>query len=214
MWEPARLSLQVMAVAAPAIAVAGLLLGLLFARVRFRGQSVVETAVMLPMILPPSVVGYVLLRALGREGPLQGWLGINLLFTWKAAAVASAIVGLPLMVQAAKVGIAHVDHDIEQAAMVDGASRLRILLTITIPLARRGILIGILLGSVRALGEFGATLAVAGSIPGRTQTLPLAVYDAMQRADFSLANRLALLMIVIGYLAVWLSHRLSERAES
>jgi molybdate transport system permease protein len=203
-----------MAVAAPAIAVAGLLLGLLFARVRFRGQSVVETAVMLPMILPPSVVGYVLLRALGREGPLQGWLGINLLFTWKAAAVASAIVGLPLMVQAAKVGIAHVDHDIEQAAMVDGASRLRILLTITIPLARRGILIGILLGSVRALGEFGATLAVAGSIPGRTQTLPLAVYDAMQRADFALANRLALLMIVIGYLAVWLSHRLSERAES
>lgn len=203
-----------MAVAAPSIAVAGLLLGLLFARARFRGQAVVETAIMLPMILPPSVVGYVLLRALGREGPLQDWFGINLLFTWKAAAVASAIVGLPLMVQAAKVGIAHVDRDIEQAAMVDGASRPRILLTITIPLARRGILIGILLGSVRALGEFGATLAVAGSIPGRTQTLPLAVYDAMQRADFPLANRLALLMIVIGYLAVWLSHRLSERAEA
>ncbi len=213
MWEPARLSLQVMAVAAPAIAIIGLLLGLLFARIHFRGQSIVETAIMLPMILPPSVVGYGLLRAMGREGPIQAWLGVNLLFTWKAAAVASAVVGLPLMVQAAKVGIAHVDRDIEQAAMVDGASRPRILLTITIPLARRGILIGMLLGSVRALGEFGATLAVAGSIPGRTQTLPLAVYDAMQRADYGLANRLALLMIAVGYGAVWVSHRMAERAE-
>lgn len=213
MWEPARLSLQVMAVAVPAIAILGLLLGLLFARIHFRGQSVVETAVMLPMILPPSVVGYGLLRVMGRGGPVQEVLGVNLLFTWKAAAAASAVVGLPLMVQAAKVGFAHVDRDIEHAAMVDGASWRRILLTITIPLARRGILIGILLGSVRALGEFGATLAVAGSIPGRTQTLPLAVYDAMQRADYELANRLALVMIAIGYVSVWVSHRLSERAE-
>ena len=163
---------------------------------------------MLPLVLPPSVVGYGLLRLLGRGGPVEAGFGINLLFTWPAAAIASAVVALPLMVQAAKVGIAGVDPAIEEAAQVDGAERWRVILTMTLPLARRGIFVGLALGAARALGEFGATLAVAGSMPGRTQTLPLAVYDAMQRNDYALANQIAVVMVVIGYATIWLTRRL------
>lgn len=208
MWDATRLSLQVLAVAVPAIFFIGLVFGLLFARKRFRGQTVAETVVMLPLVLPPSVVGYALLRFLGRDGPIQDAFAINVLFTWQAAAIASAVVALPLMVQAAKVGIAGVDPVIEEAARVDGAETWRVLATITIPLARRGIFVGLALGTARALGEFGATLAVAGSMPGRTQTLPLAVYDAMQRNDFALANQIAVVMVVIGYATIWLTRRL------
>lgn len=212
MWDATRLSLQVLAVAVPAIFVIGLALGVLFARRTFRGQAIAETMVMLPLVLPPSVIGYGLLRLLGRDGPIQDSIGINLLFTWQAAAIASAVVALPLMVQAAKVGIAGVDPSIEEAARVDGATTWRVLATMTIPLARRGIFVGLALGTARALGEFGATLAVAGSMPGRTQTLPLAVYDAMQRSDYTLANQIALVMVVIGYVTIWLTRRL-ESAE-
>jgi molybdate transport system permease protein len=207
-WDATRLSLLVLAVAVPAIFVVGLSLALVFARMRFRGQAAAETVVMLPLVLPPSVVGYVLLRFLGRGGPIQNTFAINLLFTWQAAAIASAVVALPLMVQAAKVGIAGVDPTIEEAARVDGAERWRVLATMTIPLARRGIFVGLALGTARALGEFGATLAVAGSMPGRTQTLPLAVYDAMQRSDYTLANQIAVVMVVIGYGTIWLTRRL------
>jgi molybdate transport system permease protein len=212
-WDATRLSLQVLAVAVPAIFIVGLALALLFARTRFRGQSVAETLVMLPLILPPSVVGYGLLRFLGRGGPLVEWFDLNLLFTWPAAAVASAVVGLPLMVQAAKVGIAGVDPAIEEAARVDGAEPWRILATMTLPLARRGILAGLALGAARALGEFGATLAVAGSIPGRTQTMPLAVYDAVQRNDYALANQIAVVMVVIGYATIWLTRKLGTEGD-
>ena len=213
MWDATRLSLQVLAVAVPTIFVVGLALALLFARTRFRGQSVAETAVMLPLVLPPSVVGYGLLRLLGRGGPALDWFGVELLFTWQAAAVASAVVGLPLMVQAARVGLAAVDPTVEDAARVDGAGRLRVLLTMTFPLARRGILVGLALGAVRALGEFGATIAVAGSIPGRTQTMPLAVYDAMQRGDYALANQLAYLMVGIGYATIFMTRKFGAEGE-
>jgi molybdate transport system permease protein len=212
-WDATRLSLLVLAVAVPAIFVVGLSLALVFARFRFRGQAVAETVVMLPLVLPPSVVGYALLRFLGRGGPIQDTFAINLLFTWQAAAIASAVVSFPLMVQAAKVGIAGVDPTIEDAARVDGAERWRVLATMTIPLARRGIFVGLALGTARALGEFGATLAVAGSMPGRTQTLPLAVYDAMQRSDYTLANQIAVVMVVIGYGTIWLTRRLEAGDE-
>lgn len=213
MWDATRLSLQVLAVAVPAIFIAGLALALLFARTRFRGQSVVETMVMLPLVLPPSVVGYGLLRLLGRNGPAQEWFDLNLLFTWQAAAMASAIVGLPLMVQATRVGLTAVDPSVEDAARVDGANRLRVLLTMTFPLARRGIFVGLALGSVRALGEFGATIAVAGSIPGRTQTMPLAVYDAMQGGDYGLANQITVLMVGIGYATIFMTRKLGTERD-
>jgi molybdate transport system permease protein len=214
MWDAVRLSLQVLSVAVPIIFVAGIALGLVFARRRFRGKVLAETLVMLPLVLPPSVVGYGLLRFLGRGGPVVEWLDINILFTWQAAAIASAVVGLPLMVQSARVGIEGVDPAMEDAAQVDGATRLHVLFAMTLPLARRGIFTGLALGATRALGEFGATLAIAGSIPGRTQTMPLAVYDAMQRGDYDTANALSLIMVTLGFATILFTRSLSDRGET
>lgn len=212
MPDATRISLQVLAVAVPVIFLVGIALALLFARRRFRGKIFAETLVMLPLVLPPSVVGYGLLRFLGRGGPVVAWLDINILFTWQAAAVASAVVGLPLMVQAARVGIEGVDPAIEEAAQLDGASRLHVTLAMTLPLARRGLLTGLALGATRALGEFGATLAVAGSIPGRTQTMPLAVYDAMQQGDYDTANGISLAMVALGFLTILFTRGLADRS--
>lgn len=212
MPDATRISLQVLAVSVPVIFLVGIALALLFARRRFRGKILAETLVMLPLVLPPSVVGYGLLRFLGRGGPVVAWLDINILFTWQAAAVASAVVGLPLMVQAARVGIEGVDPAIEEAAQLDGASRLHVTLAMTLPLARRGLLTGLALGATRALGEFGATLAVAGSIPGRTQTMPLAVYDAMQQGDYDTANGISLAMVALGFLTILFTRGLADRS--
>lgn len=214
MWDATRLSLQVLSIAIPVIFVAGIALALLFARKRFRGKILAETLVMLPLVLPPSVVGYGLLRFLGRGGPIVEWLDVNVLFTWQAAAIASAVVGLPLMVQSARIGIEGVDPAIEDAAQLDGATRWHVVLAMTLPLARRGIFTGLALGAMRALGEFGATLAVAGSIPGRTQTMPLAVYDAMQSGDYDTANALSLIMVALGFATIFSTRGLAERGET
>jgi molybdate transport system permease protein len=209
-WHPVLLSIQVTAVASLLIVVFGLPLALLLARCRFPGQIIVETIISLPLVLPPSVVGYYLLLVLGRGSPLVEWLGWRSLFTWQAATIASAVVGLPLMVQAAKAAIASVDPTLEKVARTLGSSEVAVLWRVTLPLARRGILAGFTLGSARALGEFGATLMVAGSIPGRTQTLPLAIYDAVQSRQYDLANQMVLLMTVLAFLALWGVRRLEQ----
>lgn len=201
-WSALWLSLQITIVAALFIFVVGLGLAVLLARVSFWGKSIVETTVFLPLVLPPSVVGYFLILALGAGSPLVEWFHVNLLFTWQGATVASAVVGLPLMVQAAKAGIANVDSILEGAARSLGASPWRVLLKITLPLARRGILAGIILGSARALGEFGATLMIAGNIPEQTQTLPLAIYDAVQARRYEAANVMVLAMTVIAFIGL------------
>lgn len=202
-WSPVLLSLQVTAVATVLILLLGLLLALLLVRKSFPGQMLLETVIHLPLVLPPSVVGYYLLLALGRGSPLVEWFGIEVLFTWKAAVVASTVVGLPLMVQAARAAIASVDPALENAARTLGSSELGVFWRVTFPLARRGILAGLVLGAARALGEFGATLMVAGSIPGRTQTLPMAIYDAVQNRQYALANQMVLLMTVVAFLSLW-----------
>jgi molybdate transport system permease protein len=209
-WHAALLSLQVVAVATLLIATIGLGLALWLARSHFRGKTLVETLILLPMVLPPSVVGYYLLVALGRGSPLADWLGWRVLFTWQAAVIASTVVGLPLMILASQSAIANVDPLLENAARVLGSSEPEVLWRVTLPLARRGILAGLILGSARALGEFGATLMVAGNIPGRTQTLPLAIYDAVQNQNYSLANQMVLLMTAIAFLALVLSRRLER----
>ncbi|RMF86062.1 MAG: molybdate ABC transporter permease subunit [Nitrospinota bacterium] len=209
-WHPLLLSLQVTAVATLLILLVGLLLALLLARSRFPGQTIVETLINLPLVLPPSVVGYYLLLLLGRGNPLAEWLGIRLLFTWPAAAIASTVVGLPLMVQTARAAIANVDPVLENAARTLGSSELEIFWRVTLPLARRGILAGLILGAARALGEFGATLMVAGNIPGRTQTLPLAIYDAVLNREYSLANQMVLLMTGLAFLSLWWVRRIEQ----
>ncbi len=138
------------------------------------------------------------------------WFGWRILFTWPAAALASAIVGLPLLVQAARAAIAGVDPALEQAARTLGSSELALLRRVTLPLARRGILAGLVLAATRAFGEFGATLMVAGNIPGRTQTLPLAVYDAVQNRQYDQANAMVVLMTALAFLSLWAVRRFEQ----
>lgn len=204
------LSLQVTAVATVFIFVIGLSLAWMLTRRPFWGQIVVELVINLPLVLPPSVVGYYLLVGLGRGSPLVEWLGLHLLFTWPAAALASIVVGLPLMVQASRAALASVDSTLENAARTLGSSELEIFWRITLPLARRGILAGLALGAIRALGEFGATLMIAGNIPGRTQTLPLAIYDAVQNQQYGLANQMVLLMTALGFITLWWVRRMEQ----
>lgn len=203
MWTAFWLSIRITAVATAALMVLGVPLGWALARLQFRGRMFVETLLNLPLVLPPSVVGYYLLRALGRGSPLVAWLNLDILFTWQAAAVASTVVALPLMVQSVQAAIADVDPALENAARTLGVNEVEIFWHITLPLARRGILAGVVLGGARALGEFGATLMVAGNIPGRTQTLPLAIYDAVQNRQYDLANQMVLLMTALAFLALW-----------
>jgi len=207
-WAALFISLKVTAAATLLIFVLGGGLALLLARRPCRGSTLVETAIHLPLVLPPSVVGYYLLIGLGREGPLVRWLDVHLLFTWPAAVVASTVVGLPLMFQAARAAIAAVDPTLEHAARTLGCTELQVLWRVTLPLARRGLLAGLALGATRALGEFGATLMVAGNIPGRTQTLPLAIYDAVQNRHYGDAQAMVLLVTVLGFLSLWWVRRL------
>ena len=209
-WAALRLSLQVTIVATTILFVVGLVLGVVLARFRVRGQIIIETIIFLPRVLPPSVIGYFLVLTLGRGSPIVEWFHVNVLFTWQAAAIASAVVGLPLMVQSARAAIASVDQVLENAARTLGSSELEILWRVTLPLARRGIIAGLILGGARALGEFGATLMVAGNIPGQTQTLPLAIYDAVQARRYEQAQMMVILMTAIAFVGLWCVRQLER----
>jgi len=209
-WNALLLSLQVTALATVLMVVCGLPLALLLARRRFPGATVLEALITLPLVLPPTVVGYYLLLVLGRGSPVVNWFGWRILFTWGAAAIAAAVVGLPLLVLSARSAIAGVDPALEQTARTLGSSELEVLWRVTLPLARRGILAGLALAAARALGEFGATLMVAGNIPGRTQTLPLAIYDAVQNRNYAQANGMVLLMTVLAFMTLWAVRQLEH----
>ena len=176
---------------------------------RVPGGFILELAASLPLALPPVVVGYFLLLVLGRSSPVGSFfsetLGIDVVFTWLAAVLAAAVVSFPLMVRAVMVAMAGVDERLEMSARSLGAEPWRVFATVTVPLAYRGILAGVLLGFVRALGEFGATIVVAGNIPGRTQTLPLAIFSKVQLGDDATALRLVAVSVVLA-LATLLAH--------
>jgi len=201
-WQAFLISLEVTAVATVLVVIVGTAAGLLLARVRFPGILVVEAILMLPLVLPPSVVGYYLLRFFGTGGPVQAVLGVNLVLTWGAAVFASAVVALPLMVQAARTAIRGVDPVLENAARTLGSSEVAVFFRVTLPLARRVLIAGAVLSAARALGEFGATLMVAGNIPGRTQTLPLFVYDAVQNQHYGVVNLVVGLLTGLGLISV------------
>lgn len=209
-WSALMLSLQVTIVATTILFVVGLVLGVFLARFRIPGQIIIEVIIFLPMVLPPSVIGYFLLLALGRGSPIVEWFHVNLLFSWYAAAIASAVVGLPLMFQSARTAIASVDHNLENAARTLGSSELEILWRVTLPLARRGVIAGLILGGARALGEFGATLMVAGNIPGQTQTLPLAIYDAVQARRYEDAQMMVVVMTAVAFTGLWFVRQLER----
>ena len=196
-WIALGLSLKVALWATAIDLVAGVAVGYALARTRFPGRELVDSVLLLPMVLPPTVLGYYLLVVIGRRGWLGHWLesqfGIHLIFTWQGAVIAAAVVAFPFVCKSARAAFENVDASYEQAARVLGLDAGAVFFRVTLPLAWRGILAGVLLAFARALGEFGSTLMVAGSIPGKTQTLSIAVYEAVQAGQDDLANTLVLI---------------------
>jgi molybdate transport system permease protein len=184
---PLLLTLKVAFIATLGALAAGVVAGWLLARTRFPGRETLDAVLLLPMVLPPTVIGYYLLVLLGTHGALGAWLdaafGIRLVFSWQGAAIAAAVVAFPLIFKAARTAFESIDPDLEKAGRSLGYTELGVLLRVTLPLAWRGVAAGAMLAFARAMGEFGATLMVAGNIPGRTQTLSIAVYEAVQAGD-------------------------------
>jgi molybdate transport system permease protein len=200
-WVALRLSLKVACWATLIDLVFGVALGYLLARKRFPGRELLDAVLTLPMVMPPTVLGYYMLVIIGRNGVIGAWLqqhfGINLIFTWQAAVIAAAVVAFPLVLKGARAAFEAVDTQFEQAARVLGVSSFGVFLRVTLPLAWRGVLGGTLLAFARSMGEFGATLMVAGSIPGKTQTLSIAVYEAVQAGQDDHANLLVIITSVV-----------------
>ncbi|HWK82555.1 MAG TPA: molybdate ABC transporter permease subunit [Caldimonas sp.] len=196
-WIALGLSLKVALSATALDLFLGVAAGYALARTRFPGRELVDSILLLPMVLPPTVLGYYLLVVIGRRGWLGAWLheelGIDLIFTWQGAVIAAAVVAFPFVCKSARAAFETIDVPVEQAARVLGLGPAATFFRVTLPLAWRGILAGTLLAFARAFGEFGATLMVAGSIPGKTQTLSIAVYEAVQAGQDDLANLLVLI---------------------
>lgn len=210
------LSVRVAVLATLANAVVGIPLAYVLARRRFRGRALVDLLVTLPLVLPPTVTGYYLIVLLGRRGwlgaPLYAATGWSIAFTWYAAVVAATIMALPLLVRTARAAIDSVDRDLEKAAHTLGRSEWRTAIEVTLPLARNGILAGLVLAFARALGEFGATLMLAGNIPGRTATVPLAIYTAVQTGEEQAAVVLVALLTALSCIVLIAANRLGARA--
>ena len=191
-WIALTLSLKVAGWATAINLLLGVGVGYALARWRFPGRDLVDAVLTLPMVMPPAVLGYYLLVVIGSQGVVGAWLlehfGIRLIFTWQAAVIAATIVSFPLVFKAARAAFETVDPQLEEAARTLGIRELAVFFRVSLPLAWRGILAGLLLAFARALGEFGATLMVAGSIAGKTQTLSIAVYEAVQAGQDDTAN--------------------------
>lgn len=211
-WIALALSLKIALWATVFNLILGIGIGYLFARKAVWGRELLDTLLTLPMVMPPTVLGYYLLVVLGKNGFigqfLQQYLDINLIFTWQGAVVAATVVSFPLVFKPARAAFDSLDPQLEQAGRVLGISNVGVFLRITLPLAWRSILAGVLLAFARSMGEFGATLMVAGSIPGQTQTLSIAVYEAVQAGDDQLANTLVLIISVVCILILLLTSRL------
>jgi molybdate transport system permease protein len=199
-WITLALTLKVAAWATAINLVLGVAAGWLLARRRFPGRDFVNAVLTLPLVLPPTVMGYYLLVVIGKRGWLGQWLndsfGITLIFTWQGAVIAATVVAFPLVLSSARTAFETVDPQVEKAARVLGLNEWAVFFRVTVPMAWPGIMAGVLLVFARSLGEFGATLMVAGSIPGRTQTLSVAVYEAVQAGDDATANKLIAIISV------------------
>jgi molybdate transport system permease protein len=200
-WVALALTLKVAGWATAINLVLGVAVGFALARARFFGRDLIDAMLTLPMVMPPTVLGYYLLVLLGSQGPIGAWLlqtfGVRLIFTWQAAVIAASVVAFPLVFKAARAAFENVDLQLEDAARTLGLSDAAVFFRVTLPLAWRGILAGVLLAFARALGEFGATLMVAGSIAGKTQTLSIAVYEAVQAGRDDTANFLVMVTSLV-----------------
>lgn len=213
-WSPLAISLWVSTLAGIIALILGIGLAWLLVRKDFRGKGIIEGLTLLSLVLPPTVLGYYLLLLLGQRGMgpvLEQILGVRFVFAWQGAVVAASITALPLVLQTVRISFADISKEIEDAAFVDGCTEWQLLWRVMLPIAWRGVVAGGLLGFLRALGEFGATLMVAGNIPGRTQTLAMAIYDAVQANNMAAANVFALILITIAFgmlsITLWLNRR-------
>jgi molybdate transport system permease protein len=214
-WFPLWLSLRVAFVSTAVAFDVGQWLAYILANREFRGKEVLEAAITLPLVLPPTVLGYYLLVLLAGNSPLgklwENVFGSPLVFTWKAAVVAALLHSLPLLVKSARAALESVDRSLERAARNLGASEWRLFWRVTLPLARRSVLAAVALAFARSLGDFGVTLMVAGNIPGRTQTVAVAIYDAYEAGNTMVARTLVLVISVIALLILTLANRLNPR---
>lgn len=211
---PLFLSLKVSVTATLLCVLAGLPMAWVLARVKFPGRKLIDSLITLPIFLPPSVMGYYLLIFLGSRGflgeTLNRYFAVNLLFTWQAAVIAAFIMAAPLLIKSVKTAFEGIDPDVEDAARTLGKSEWQVFLTVTLPLGWRGLATGIVMAFARALGEFGATLMVAGNIPQKTQTMPIAIYDAVLAGNNGLANTLVLIMTIAAFLVVGVLYKFAD----
>jgi molybdate transport system permease protein len=214
-WFPLWLSLRVAAVATVISLTFGLALAFALVHRRFRGRALLEALVTLPIVLPPTVLGYYLLVLIGRRSPLgevyEAVFGHPLVFTWQAAVVAACFHSIPLLVRTARAAFESVDHTLENAARSLGATEWTVFWRISLPLARRSIVAASVFAFARALGDFGVTIMIAGNIPGRTQTMAVAIYDAVQSGDTLLANTLVIVMSALAMAVLVAMNRAGER---
>lgn len=214
-WFPLWLSLRVAVIATALSVPLGLWLAYLLANRDFRGKGLLGGAVMLPLVLPPTVLGYYLLVLLGRDGPLgrvYEWVfGSPLVFTWQAAVVAAMFHTVPLLVILARAALESIDRVYERAARSLGASNWRVFWRVSLPLARRSILAAVVLAFARSLADFGITIMIAGNLPGRTQTLAVAVYDAVETGRGAVARALVLVISVVAVAILWVANRLVSK---
>ncbi|WP_352418063.1 molybdate ABC transporter permease subunit [Proteiniborus sp.] len=205
--SPIMISLRIAAVSTVITLIIGVLLSRTLTKYDFKGKNIIEVILLLPMILPPSVVGYGLLILIGKRGILGKLLydafGVRLIFTWVAACIAATVVSLPLMYQSCKSAFLKIEPDLEMAAMSLGANKREVFLKISLPLALPGIISGVVLSFARSLGEFGATLMVAGNIPGKTQNIPLAIYFAVEMGNTKTANILLAIVVIFSFIVVY-----------
>ena len=213
-WFPLRLSLRVATLATLVTTVVGVAGAYALARWRFPGRGLVEALASLPIVLPPTVLGYYLLVLIGRDSPVgRAWeavTGSPLVFTWQAAVLAAAVASLPFCLRTARAAFTAVDARYEEAARVAGLPEWRVALTVTLPLAARGVVAGITLAFARALGDFGTTVMVAGNVPGRTQTMPIAVFDRVQAFDYATAGVLATVLAAVAIVVLLVVRRLER----
>ena len=216
-WFPLSITLWIATISSLLVLCSGVVIAYIFARRDFRGKELAELFVTLPLVLPPTVIGYLLVILVGKNGFLGhlifNVLGTGIMFTWQAAVIAAYTVSLPLMVRTAKAAIEAVDKELEYAAYILGRSELETALLITLPLAKRGILAGLVLSFARAVGEFGATLMLAGNIPGKTNTMSISIYSAFQAGNNELAQILVLVLILMSLLSIALTGKIASRGK-
>jgi molybdate transport system permease protein len=217
-WFPLYLTFWIALVSSLLVLCSGVIIAYIFARRDFRGKKLAEVLITLPLVLPPTVIGYLLILLMGKNGfighMIYNVLGTGIMFTWQAAVIAAYTVSLPLMVRTTQAAIEAVDKELEYAAYILGRSEIETALVITLPLAKRGILAGLVLSFARSIGEFGATLMLAGNIQGKTNTMSISIYNAFQSGNDELAKVLVLILILMSLLAITLTGRFIGKLEA